>query len=106
MTEPSVGVRDLASTLPAAGGADDDRAGAPAAARALARARRRHIVDRLAALAVRAGGVGIVASILAILIFIVAEVLPMLSAATVSVQRMMPVGGGVIGAVVGDAYGT
>lgn len=45
---------------------------------------RRKLADRLAAAVVRAGGMGIIASILAILVFIVAEVWPLMHAAVVT----------------------
>src|SRR5215470_19805438 len=78
----------------------------PAESAGRARARRRLVVDRLASLLVRAGGLGIIASILAILVFIVAQVLPLLSAATVETAQVLPLAGGDVRALVADEYGT
>ena len=99
---------NLAPALPA-GGMTGGAAAAPAerpfpAGRA--RARRRLLVDRIAALLVRAGGLGIIGSILAILVFIVAQVLPLLSAATIQTAQVFPLGGGDVRALVADEYGT
>jgi phosphate transport system permease protein len=96
---------DVATALPAGvpGGVSLP---VPPRSRAAARARRRRVVDRLAALLVRAGGLGIIASILAILVFIVAQVLPLLSAATVETTAVLSLPGGDIRGLIADEYGT
>ncbi|MGD9765115.1 MAG: ABC transporter permease subunit [Candidatus Binatia bacterium] len=92
---------------PVAGAPEAIASAVSARAPALARARRRVFVDRLAAVLVRAGGLGIIASILAILIFIVAEVAPLLSSPRVSTERILPLGNdGTVRAMVADEYGT
>ena len=95
-------IRDLTPPAPGA------PAAAPAAAGATrARARRRVRLDRLATLVVRAGGLGIIVSILAILGFIVAEVLPLLSPARVSVRAEVPLPAAApVLALVGDEFGS
>lgn len=99
---------DLAPALPGGMAAGTPVAPNARAAEATgrARARRRQIVDRIAALLVRAGGLGIIGSILAILVFIVAQVLPLLSAATVETTAVLPLAGGEVRAMVADQYGT
>jgi phosphate transport system permease protein len=99
---------DLAPALPAGGMASGTAAptARPAESAGRARARRRLVVDRLAALLVRAGGLGIIASILAILVFIVAQVLPLLSAASVETAQVLPLAGNDVRALVADEYGT
>lgn len=96
--------RDIASAVPGGGhrGAEVGRT------RALTgrRARRRQVLDRLATIVVRAGGFGIIASILAILLFIVAEVLPLLGAADVSVARTLPLPGAAVRALIADEFDT
>jgi phosphate transport system permease protein len=62
------------------------------------------VVDRIATLLVRAGGLGIIGSILAILVFIVAQVLPLLSAATVETDAVFPLSGGEVSALLVDGY--
>jgi phosphate transport system permease protein len=96
---------DVLGTLPA--GVADGGSAAPVAPAAAgrARARRRLIIDRIAALLVRAGGLGIIGSILAILVFIVAQVLPLLWGATVEPTRIVPLSGDVR-ALLADEYGT
>jgi phosphate transport system permease protein len=64
------------------------------------------VVDRIASLLVRAGGLGIIASILAILVFIVAQVVPMLSTATVETEAVFPLPGGEVSALLVDGYGS
>jgi phosphate transport system permease protein len=97
---------ELAPALPApthAGGG----AGVPAARSASRmRARRRQLVDRIGGLAVRAGGLGIIGSILAILVFIVAQVLPLLSAPTVETVAVLPLPGNDVRALVADEHGS
>ena len=98
--------RDIASALPGGGSdraAADARANSGAAAR---RARRRVWFDRLATGVVRAGGAGIIASILAILVFIVAEVLPLLGGAEVTLSGVTALPGGPAQALVADEFGT
>src|SRR5262245_14396030 len=73
---------------------------------ARARAQRRRVVDRVATLVVRAGGLGIIASILAILVFIIAQVMPLLSAATVETGAIIPLPGADVRALVADEYGS
>ncbi len=100
---------DLAPTLPAGGMATGGAVAPtarPAETAGRARARRRHVVDRIAALVVRAGGLGIIASILAILVFVVAQVLPMLLAATVRTVEVLPLPAGDVRALVADEYGS
>lgn len=65
--------------------------------------RRRLLVDRAARHIVAAGGFLIIASILGILIFIVAEVAPLLLPARVAVDRAFAVPGSALGLVV-DEY--
>ncbi|HSP99109.1 MAG TPA: ABC transporter permease subunit [Candidatus Dormibacteraeota bacterium] len=90
--------RDIASAVPGGSG----RATAVISRRARGRVRR----DRLATAVVRAGGLGIVASIMAILVFIVAEVVPMLGGADVTLSRVDPLPGATVGAVIADEFGT
>jgi phosphate transport system permease protein len=98
---------DLAPALPAGGLATGGAApAAPAVAVARGRARRRQVVDRIAGFTVRAGGLGIIACILAILIFIIGQVLPLLSAATVTTTAVLPLPGGDVRALLADEYGT
>lgn len=95
------------SSDPGAGAALARGAPALVAASSRLRARRRRLADRLATLVVRAGGLGIIASILAILVFIVAEVTPLLGAASVGVRGEMPLPmAAPVGALVGDEFGT
>lgn len=98
---------DLAPALPAGGmaGGAATPAASTAETAARGRARRRRVVDRIAALLVRAGGLGIIGSILAILVFIVAQVLPMLTAATVETAADFPLPGGDVRALVADEHG-
>lgn len=90
-----------ASRLPGAAGP-----AAPAAASSAveARLRRRRVIDRLAAALVRAGGLGIIFSILAILVFIVAQVLPLLSVATVESAALLPLPGHDVRGLAVDEY--
>jgi len=101
-------IRELAAALPNGIGPAGPPVQAAAARHGLARrARRRVLVDRLATLAVRGGGVGIIASILAILIFIIAEVLPLLSSAHVELRSLLPLPAAApVRALVGDEFGT
>jgi len=69
-------------------------------------ARRRALVDRLAAYAVTAGGVGIIGSILAILVFLVAEMVPLLYGARVEVKGSVPFAGVRAGSLMTDPYRT
>lgn len=67
--------------------------------------KRRLIADRAARWVVSAGGIAIIASVLGILLFIVVEVLPLLSPAKVGPARRVPVdGAGTIGAVLADEH--
>ena len=69
--------------------------------------RRRLVADRAARWLVSAGGIGIIASILGILIFILIEVLPMTFAAKVTPVRQAAVpGAGRIGALLADEHRT
>jgi phosphate transport system permease protein len=70
------------------------------------RARRRRLADRAATFMVTAGGIGIIASILAILAFILIEVMPLWSPADVreGSRFSLPFAG--VEAVVGDEYRT
>ena len=97
---------DAASMTPA--GVADGGPDTPAAPAAVGRtrARRRLIVDRIATVLVRFGGLGIIGSILAILVFIVAQVLPLLSAASVETSTVLPLPGGDVRALLADDYGT
>jgi phosphate transport system permease protein len=70
----------------------DFPSGMPAALEMTRSIDRRTVTDRAAALVVRVGGMGIIASILAILIFIVAEVWPLASGAHVSARSGVQVG--------------
>ena len=100
---------DLAPALPTGGMASGGTAAPtarPAESAGRARARRRLVVDRLAAVLVRAGGLGIIASILAILVFIIAQVVPLLSGATVEPAQILPLAGEDVRALVADDYGT
>ena len=98
---------DLAPALPADGIADGGPVAPARPARtAQARARRRLVIDRIATFAVRAGGLGIIGSILAILIFVVGQVLPMLSSASVEVTAMVPLPGAEVRALLADDYST
>lgn len=96
--------RDIASAL--SNGNGSTAADASAAAAAARRARSRVWRDRLATAVVRAGGVGIIASILAILVFIVAEVLPMLGGADVQLARVDRLPGAPAEAMIADELGT
>ena len=78
----------------------------PAAVAGRLRARRRWLIDRIAAVIVRAGGLAIIGSILAILVFIVAQVLPMLGGATVATTAVLPLAGADVRALIADEYGT
>jgi len=81
-------------------------ADAPPFGRSASALRRRLRADRLATLVVTAGGVGIVASILAILVFIVAEVLPLIYPARVETAAELPLAGGAARALDADPYRT
>ncbi len=64
-------------------------------------------LDHLGALVVRAGGLAIIVGILAILLFILLEVAPLLRPATVSLEGFLPLPGAApVRALVGDEYGT
>jgi len=95
---------DIASVLPSGGRRSD----APVRRLdAAARGRRRVALDRFATGLVSAGGFAIIASILAILVFIVAEVVPLLTAATVSVAKVAPLPSAApVRALVGDEFAT
>lgn len=69
-------------------------------------ARRRLIADRLARWIVSAGGLAIIASILGILIFIVAEVWPLTRPARVQALRPLPLPGPPAGALIADEHRT
>jgi phosphate transport system permease protein len=97
---------ELAPALPAGSTAGSGAAAPAARSASRARARRRYAVDRIAALAVRAGGLGIIGSILAILVFIVAQVLPLLWPATVELAEVLPLPGSDVRALVADEYGS
>ena len=98
--------RDIASALSGEGNGRSATAGSAENAVASRRARRRVWLDRLATGTVRAGGFGIIASILAILVFIVAEVMPLIGGADVSLSRVDPLPGATVRAVVADEFGT
>jgi phosphate transport system permease protein len=67
--------------------------------------RKRLFADRAARWVVSAGGIGVIASILGILIFILVEVAPLMFAARVDAGRQVTVsGGGAIAAVLSDDY--
>src|SRR5262245_51102916 len=68
--------------------------------------RRRSRFDRVAAWAVTAGGVAIIGSILAILLFIVAEVVPLIWPAAVETARELPLPGGPVQALLADEHRT
>jgi phosphate transport system permease protein len=100
---------EVSRALPAngvGGGAPAGPTARPAVVAGRARARRRHLIDRVAALLVRAGGLAIIGSILAILLFIVAQVLPLLSAATVETAAVVPLEAGNVRALIADDYGS
>src|SRR6185295_14200222 len=63
--------------------------------------KRRLFVDRAARFVVSLGGVAIIASILGILLFIVAEIRPIFASARVAVERRVTVPGADLGAVIG-----
>lgn len=67
--------------------------------------RRRLVADRAARLLVSAGGIGIIASILGILVFILLEVLPLARPAAVLPERTIPLATPVLAAL-GDEYRT
>jgi len=67
-------------------------------------ARTRLLADKFARWAVIGGGVTVIASILAILLFIVVEVAPLVSGATVERGRDVAVGPDAIGAILSDEY--
>ncbi|HVS02707.1 MAG TPA: ABC transporter permease subunit [Thermoanaerobaculia bacterium] len=69
-------------------------------------ARRRLVADRLARVVVAAGGIGIIASICGILIFIVIEVWPLTRGAQVAWQGVTPVAGAPLVAALVDEYRT
>jgi phosphate transport system permease protein len=64
----------------------------------------RLFADRAARWVVTAGGIAIIASILAILVFIVLEVWPLMSSARVAARASTPLAGGPVVALVGDEY--
>jgi len=64
--------------------------------------KRRLFVDRAARFVVSLGGVAIIASILGILLFIVAEIRPIFASARVAVERRVTVPGADLGAVISD----
>ena len=66
--------------------------------------RKRLLADRFARWTVIGGGIVVIASILAILLFIVVEVLPLLSGASVEEGRRLAVGADPVGAVLSDEY--
>jgi hypothetical protein len=67
--------------------------------------KRRLVADRVARWVVSAGGIGIIASVLGILVFIVLEVLPLTYPAKVGPSRRVAVpGAGAIGAVLADEH--
>ena len=68
--------------------------------------KRRLIADRLARWVVSAGGLAIIASILGILVFIVAEVWPLTRPARVQALRPLPLPGPPAGALIADEYRT
>lgn len=72
----------------------------------VARTRRRVRADRVARWVVTAGGLGIIASVLGILVFIVREALPLAQAAKVEDAGSVPVRGGGLGAMLVDEYRT
>src|SRR5262245_31562725 len=67
--------------------------------------RRRLLADRAARWVVSAGGIAIIASILGILLFILAEIRPIFSGAKVDVDHRARVAGGAVGAILGAAGG-
>jgi len=98
--------RDIASALSGEGNGRSAASASADSAAAARRGRRRVWLDRLATLTVRAGGFGIIASILAILIFIVVEVMPLIGGAAVTLSRVDPLPGPAVRAVVADEFGT
>jgi phosphate transport system permease protein len=69
--------------------------------------RRRLVVDRVARWVVKAGGLAVVVAILGILVFIVAEIWPLLTRPAVTTVRNLPVAGAPgsdVGAVVADEH--
>lgn len=69
-------------------------------------AHRRRLIDRTAAILVQFGGLGIIASILGILLFIVFTVLPLLKAAEVTQDHVYDIPAHANGALLGDEYNT
>ncbi len=98
--------RDIASALSGEGNGRSAENGNAESGVVARRVRRRVWLDRFATGVVRAGGFGIIASILAILVFIIVEVLPMLGGAGVSLSRIDPLPGPPVRAVVADEFGT
>ncbi len=68
--------------------------------------KRRELIDRLAAVAVKIGGLGIIGSILAILLFITWEVLPLSSPAHVESRLEIPIPPEAAGFLLADEYNT
>ncbi len=68
--------------------------------------KRRELVDRAAAVFVKIGGLGIIASILGILLFIVFEVYPLLSGADVKLHGSLKLPAGREGVMLSDEYNT
>src|SRR5262249_56486565 len=84
--------------------ADPDRK-IPQASRREETPRRRLVAARAARWVVSAGGLAVVVAILGILVFIAAEIAPLLTRPTVTARRDLPVPGGArIGAVLADEH--
>jgi phosphate transport system permease protein len=82
----------------------DSSAGSSLRSRSLRTPRRRLVLDRVARWVVSAGGLAIIVAILGILIFILAEVWPLLSVPGVKLARCLDVPGAKLGAVVSDEH--
>lgn len=74
--------------------------------RSLETPRRRLLADRAARWIVSAGGLAIIVSILGILAFILVEIWPLLSGASVRTARQVPLPGPAVGAMISDEHRT
>src|SRR5690606_820345 len=77
---------------------------APSSAKSVRRLARRRRSDRIARWTVSVAGIGIIALILGILVFIVGEVLPLTQSATVEAREVQPIQVRNLAAVLTDDY--